>query len=121
VSEVLGHASIAITKDVYGHLLEGDKRAAAEPMSRRCSAAEMRAWLPAQLPEQQERPLRGGQGAFELGALGGTRTPNLLTIRRSMEGVRPVRRNPNPQVSFLLGVRHRRHSPAPSGQSVRKL
>ena len=26
VSEVLGHASIAITKDVYGHLLEGDKR-----------------------------------------------------------------------------------------------
>jgi integrase len=34
VSEVLGHASIAITKDVYGHLLEGDKRSAAESMSR---------------------------------------------------------------------------------------
>jgi len=34
VSEVLGHASIAITKDVYGHLLEGDKRAAAESMSK---------------------------------------------------------------------------------------
>jgi len=34
VSEVLGHARIAITKDVYGHLLEGDKRAAAESMSR---------------------------------------------------------------------------------------
>ena len=34
VSEVLGHASIAITKDVYGHLLEGDKRAAAKSMSR---------------------------------------------------------------------------------------
>ena len=33
VSEVLGHASIAITKDVYGHLLEGDKRAAAESMT----------------------------------------------------------------------------------------
>ena len=33
VSEVLGHASI-VTKDVYGHLLEGDKRAAAESMSR---------------------------------------------------------------------------------------
>ena len=33
VSEVLGHASIAITKDVYGHLLEGDGRAAAESMS----------------------------------------------------------------------------------------
>jgi integrase len=34
VSEVLGHASIAITKDVYGHLTEGDKRAASEAMSR---------------------------------------------------------------------------------------
>jgi len=34
VSEVLGHASTAITTDVYGHLLEGDKRAAAESMSR---------------------------------------------------------------------------------------
>jgi hypothetical protein len=33
VSEVLGHATIAITKDVL-HLLEGDKRAAAESMSR---------------------------------------------------------------------------------------
>ena len=33
VSEVLGHASIAITKDLYGHLVEGDKRAAAESMS----------------------------------------------------------------------------------------
>ena len=32
--EVLGHASIAIGKDMYGHLLEGEKRAAAEPMSR---------------------------------------------------------------------------------------
>lgn len=34
VSEVLGHSSIAITKDVYGHLIEGQKRAAAELMSR---------------------------------------------------------------------------------------
>ena len=33
VSEVLGRASIAITKDVYGHLVEGDKRAAAESMT----------------------------------------------------------------------------------------
>jgi integrase len=33
VSGVLGHASIAVTKDVYGHLLEGDKRAAARSMS----------------------------------------------------------------------------------------
>lgn len=33
VSEVLGHASIAIIKDVYGHLLEGDRRAATEAIS----------------------------------------------------------------------------------------
>ena len=29
VSEILGHASITITKDVYGHLVEGDRRAVA--------------------------------------------------------------------------------------------
>jgi integrase len=34
VSEILRHASITIRKDVYGHLLEGDKRAAATSMSR---------------------------------------------------------------------------------------
>lgn len=33
VSEVLGHSSIAITKDVYGHLVEGEKRAAARSMT----------------------------------------------------------------------------------------
>jgi integrase len=32
-SEVLGHSSVAITKDVYGHLVEGQKRAAATRMS----------------------------------------------------------------------------------------
>jgi len=33
VSEVLGHSSIYITKDVYGHLAEGAKRQAAERMA----------------------------------------------------------------------------------------
>jgi hypothetical protein len=42
----------------------------------------MRAWLPAWLPGQPKCPLPGGQRTAELGALGGTRTPNLL-IRRS--------------------------------------
>jgi len=42
-------------------------------------------------------------------------------ICRSMEGVRSVRRNPYRQVSILPGVWQRRHSPVPSGQSVRKL
>jgi hypothetical protein len=43
VSEVLGHASIAITKDVYGHLVEGDKRTAAESMSRVLLSASLSA------------------------------------------------------------------------------
>ncbi|GAA4590128.1 hypothetical protein GCM10023194_46210 [Planotetraspora phitsanulokensis] len=33
VFDVLGHASIVITKDVCGHLMEGDERAATEAMS----------------------------------------------------------------------------------------
>lgn len=33
VSEILGHSSYAITKDVYGHLMEGDRRAAATAIS----------------------------------------------------------------------------------------
>ncbi|WP_030925717.1 hypothetical protein [Streptosporangium amethystogenes] len=33
VSDVLGRASIAITKDVYGHLMEEDKRAASAAIS----------------------------------------------------------------------------------------
>ena len=33
VSEVLGHASIRMTADVYGHILEPDRQAAAEAMS----------------------------------------------------------------------------------------
>ena len=33
VSEVLGHASVSITKDVYGHLLGGEKKAATEAIA----------------------------------------------------------------------------------------
>ena len=29
VSEILGHASIVITKDLHGHLVEGDNRSTA--------------------------------------------------------------------------------------------
>ena len=47
-------------------------------------------WLPAWLPEQQERPLPDGRGASDLGALGGTRTPDLL-IRSK---IRAVQRSP---------------------------
>ncbi len=48
VSEVLGHSSVAITKDVYGHLVEGQKRAAAARMS---DALLTPRWLPRWLPE----------------------------------------------------------------------
>jgi hypothetical protein len=41
-------------------------------------------------------PHRSGEGC-DLGALGGTRTPNLL-IRRPMGLVRPVRQSPDSQV-----------------------
>ena len=34
VSEILGHASIRMTADVYGHILDPDRVAAAEAMSR---------------------------------------------------------------------------------------
>ena len=44
-----------------------------------------------------------------------------LVIRRSMESVRPVRRDPYPQVSILPEVRHVCHSPVPSDQSMRNL
>ena len=40
--EIGARVHIAITKYVYGHLLEGDKRVAAEPMSQGCSVADSR-------------------------------------------------------------------------------
>lgn len=33
VSEVLGHASVAITKDIYGHLLGTEKQEATEAIT----------------------------------------------------------------------------------------
>jgi hypothetical protein len=43
----------------------------------------MSAWLPAWLPEQQKSLSLDREKASDLGALGGTRTPNLL-IRSQM-------------------------------------
>lgn len=34
VFRVLGHSSVTVTADVYAHLLGGEKRAAAEAMTR---------------------------------------------------------------------------------------
>jgi hypothetical protein len=74
VSEILGHASITITKDVYGHLVEGDRRAVAASMSQALFGTEPAAVA----PNGAKRPSPGRVGAYDLGALGGTRTPSLL-------------------------------------------
>jgi integrase len=86
-SGVLGHASIAITKDVYGHLVEGDKRTAAESMSRVLLSASLSA----------DGSQHGSQAAsssrtktkkvpLTLARSEGLETPNLL-IRRNGQTV----------------------------------
>ena len=63
VSEILGHASIVITKDMYGHLVEGDKRSAAELMSQALFGGQLCPWLPGWLPEStQKAPPRFRKG-----------------------------------------------------------
>jgi hypothetical protein len=54
------------------------------------------------------------------GALSPIWPPSICSVDQ-WRVVRSVRPNPYPQLSVLLGVRHGCHSPAPSGQSVRKL
>ena len=112
------HASITTTLDLYGHLYPGEMDRYADRLdeaARQGDAAKMR-------PDKGHRRNRSGEVRVlswgNSGALGGTRTPNLL-IRRSVPRVRPVRQNPYSQVRILPGVWHRRHSPVPSGQSVR--
>ena len=58
VSEVLGHSSISITKDVYGHLAEGMKRDAAERMAD-VLHREPKAFRPAPRPRSAPAPQRG--------------------------------------------------------------
>jgi integrase len=53
VSEILGHASITITKDVYGYLVEGDRQAVAASMSQAHFGPEPGAVA----PKDTERPL----------------------------------------------------------------
>jgi hypothetical protein len=122
VAARLGHADPSITLRVYAHVISDQLTEAADIFARAVAATSWRHQLTAALlaTALANEPLPDSERGSDLGALGGTRTPNLL-IRRSMESVRPVRRNPNPHVSVLLGVRHRRHSPVSSGQSVRNL
>ena len=55
VSDVLGYASIAITKDVYGHLMEGTSGLRRQ-RSRGLCWADLHPWLPGWLPQTPKRP-----------------------------------------------------------------
>ena len=60
VSEILGHASITITKDVYGHLVEGDRRAVAASMSQALFGPEPAPVAPSVAPTGTKKaPPRG--------------------------------------------------------------
>ena len=96
LQEIMGHASITTTLDLYGHLYPGDMdryAARLDDAAAMADAAKMR-------PDEEDGS--GLRGAIVLtwgfgGALGGTRTPNLL-IRRSVHHVLPVRLHPCPLV-----------------------
>jgi integrase len=61
VSEILGHASITITKDVYGHLVEGDRRAVAASMSQALFGPGPVAMAPNMAPNDTKKaPPRSG-------------------------------------------------------------
>jgi integrase len=75
VPEIVGHASITITKDVYGHLVEGDRRAVAASMSQALFGPEPAAVTASVAPTGTKRPLPGAGRACDLDALGGTRNP----------------------------------------------
>ena len=61
VSEILGHASITITKDVYGHLVEGDRRAVAASMSQALFGTDPAALAPNMAPSGTKKtPPRSG-------------------------------------------------------------
>src|SRR5207247_1215949 len=80
----------------------------------------LRAW-PSELRCRVGTGLTVNSLALPYGRMHNRQAPTSGSIRRSMPPVRPVHRNPYPQVSILIRVRHRCHGPAPSGQSVRKL
>jgi hypothetical protein len=79
VAARLGHADPSVTLRVYGHVIRDQAAEAAEVFAR--SIPRPACLVLANL--LAERRLRDRRGAADLGALGGTRTPNLL-IRSQM-------------------------------------
>ena len=82
LQEIMGHASITTTLDLYGHLYPGEMDRYADRLDTRprmADAARIR-------PDEPDEDRPGGGSVLTCGnsgALGGTRTPNLL-IRSQM-------------------------------------
>jgi hypothetical protein len=72
VAARLGHADPSITLRVYAHVVSEQLAEAADIFARAVNASG----LVSRSVSKRPRPNR--EGAFDLGALGGTRTPNLL-------------------------------------------
>jgi hypothetical protein len=105
---MVAEATIAITKDGYGHLVEGDKRSAAELMSRGVVRWLIASVAPGMAPSGHiEGPSQDSERAVDLGALGGTRTPNLL-IRRVFRAPPPPAYMPVDLVGSCSLMRSRR-------------
>ncbi len=85
LQEILGHASITTTLDLYGHLYPGDMDKYADRLDDAASEATGSSKAKAR-PDDEETTRTNHDRAVYLrirSALGGTRTPNLL-IRSQM-------------------------------------
>ena len=83
LQEIMGHASITTTLDLYGHLYRGDMDRYAERLDSAADDAGTARIRPDD-PGRRSRSRRLSALTWEdLSALGGTRTPNLL-IRSQM-------------------------------------
>jgi len=99
VADQMGHSKVGTTKNIYGHLFAQDRASVLDAMnqavSRLCSARTppMRStgfseseMLPLATVLATVKVSRESSEAADLGALGGTRTPNLL-IRRQVQAI----------------------------------
>ncbi|GAA3243427.1 hypothetical protein GCM10010468_81510 [Actinocorallia longicatena] len=66
VSGVLGHSSIAVTKDVHGHLMIDDRKAAAASMSKALFGGATGCGSRRGFHDNEKGPARWSRRAFEL-------------------------------------------------------
>jgi hypothetical protein len=110
LQEIMGHASITTTLDLYGHLYPGDIGRYADRLDTAIGAA-IGAASTGQNQAKRDRRRRSGRDVRSLtwelmGALGGTRTPSLL-IRSLAPAVHRV--PPRPAGAFLCRSHPRTH------------